>query len=57
MSEARASKGSITSFTAISTNSESAGETDKVNNLVKQPETRPIGQKQLVAEVKSIYTG
>ncbi|ELQ33852.1 hypothetical protein OOU_Y34scaffold00863g4 [Pyricularia oryzae Y34] len=57
MSEARASKGSITSFTAISTNSESAGETDKVNNLVKQPETRPIGQEQLVAEVKSIYTG
>lgn len=57
MSEARASKGLTTSFTAISTNSESAGEANKVNKLVKQPETRPIGQEQLVAEVKSIYTG
>lgn len=43
MLEARANKGSTPSFTAISTKDESAGETEKVNKLVKQPETRPIG--------------
>ncbi|KAL5866296.1 hypothetical protein ACKVWC_011491 [Pyricularia oryzae] len=30
---------------------------DEVNKLVKQPETRLIGQEQLVAEVKGIYAG
>ncbi|TLS21281.1 uncharacterized protein PpBr36_10445 [Pyricularia pennisetigena] len=30
---------------------------DEVNKLIKQPETRPIGQEQLVAQVKGIYAG
>ncbi|KAH9427194.1 hypothetical protein MCOR02_012389 [Pyricularia oryzae] len=37
--------------------SDATGEVEKVNELVKQPETRPIGQEQLVAEVKGIYAG
>ncbi|KAI6265283.1 hypothetical protein MCOR27_011457 [Pyricularia oryzae] len=37
--------------------SDATGEIDEVNKLVKQPETRPIGQEQLVAEVKGIYAG
>ncbi|TLS21916.1 uncharacterized protein PpBr36_09267 [Pyricularia pennisetigena] len=37
--------------------SDATGEVDEVNKLVKQPETRPIGQEQLVAEVKGIYAG
>ncbi|KAI6362353.1 hypothetical protein MCOR25_006228 [Pyricularia grisea] len=36
---------------------EEFGEGEKVNVLVKQPETRPIGQGQLVAEVKGTYAG
>lgn len=46
----------LKSFTAISTNGESAGEADEVSKLVKQLETRLIGQ-QLVAEGKGIYAG
>ncbi|KAI7909042.1 hypothetical protein M9X92_011862, partial [Pyricularia oryzae] len=33
------------------------GKVHKVNELVKQPETRRIGQEQLVVEVKGIYAG
>jgi hypothetical protein len=32
-------------------------EDDDVTEIIKQPETRPISQKQLVAEVKGIYAG
>ncbi|TLS20437.1 uncharacterized protein PpBr36_11261, partial [Pyricularia pennisetigena] len=37
--------------------SDATGEVEKVNELVKQPETRPIGQEQLVAEAKGVYAG
>ncbi|KAK0639170.1 hypothetical protein B0T16DRAFT_449948 [Cercophora newfieldiana] len=33
------------------------GPEDKSTELIKQPETRPISQEQLVAEVKGIYAG
>ncbi|KAH9427533.1 hypothetical protein MCOR02_012164 [Pyricularia oryzae] len=33
------------------------GKVHKVNELVKQPETRRIGQEQLMVEVKGIYAG
>ncbi|EAQ89589.1 hypothetical protein CHGG_06208 [Chaetomium globosum CBS 148.51] len=32
-------------------------EDDDVTEIIKQPETRPISQEQLVAEVKGIYAG
>ncbi|KAI0188381.1 hypothetical protein EV127DRAFT_133169 [Xylaria flabelliformis] len=32
-------------------------EDDEIPRLIKQPETRPISQEQLVAEVKGIYAG
>ncbi|KAI1317337.1 hypothetical protein F5Y16DRAFT_419788 [Xylariaceae sp. FL0255] len=40
-------------------NKHSASRTKRSNalRLIKQPETRPISQKQLVAEVKKIYAG
>ncbi len=30
---------------------------ERAGGLIKQPETRPISQEQLVAEVKGIYAG
>lgn len=32
-------------------------EDPEVEHMIKQPETRPISQEQLVAEVKGIYAG
>lgn len=32
-------------------------EDPSVNKMIGQPETRPISQEQLVAEVKGIYAG
>ena len=36
---------------------QSAEEDPSVNTMIGQPETRPISQEQLVAEVKGIYAG
>lgn len=44
-----------TGSTAVSTVCESSAEAEKVNKLVKQLETRPLGEKQLVDEVKGVY--
>lgn len=46
-----------TGSTAVSTVCESSAEADKVNELVKELETRPVGEEQLVNEVKGIYDG
>ncbi|WDK18093.1 telomerase-binding protein EST1A protein [Colletotrichum graminicola] len=43
--------------TTLSRNFDQSSVEDNTEVLIKQPETRPISQEQLVAEVKGIYAG